>query len=221
MIDLKFEIVGVRPERHAATPNLLFKLRVTESTGEPVHAIALRVQLKIEPQRRGYTPGEKEGLGDLFGTPERWGETLKPFLWTHAATTIQGFTGETEVDLPVACTYDFEVIATKYLHSLGDGEIPVVLLFSGTVFTRGSNGFGVEQVPWHLEAAYRMPVSVWREMMDAFFPGGGWIRIDRDTLDELVRYRSSRAFITWEQALSDLLERAGAADGQAAAVKQP
>jgi hypothetical protein len=208
MTELAFEIVDVQPERYAATPNLLFKLRISESTGATVHAITLRVQLKIEPQRRNYTPEEKEGLADLFGTPERWGDTLKPFLWTHAAQTIQGFTGETEIDLPVACTYDFDVIATKYLHALGDGEIPVVLLFSGTVFTRGENGFGVEQVPWHLEANYRLPVQVWRDMMDAFWPGAGWIRADRDTIDALMRYRSSHGFITWEQTFAELLSPA-------------
>ena len=32
----------------------------------------------------------------------------------------------TEVDLPVTCTYDFEVAAAKYLHALDDGEIPLV-----------------------------------------------------------------------------------------------
>ncbi|MEP6696207.1 MAG: DUF6084 family protein [Pseudonocardiales bacterium] len=212
MTELTFEILDVQPERYAATPNLLFRLRVTEATGATVHAIALRVQLKIEPQRRSYTPQEKAGLGDLFGTPDRWGETLKPFLWTHAAQTVQGFHDTTEFDLPVICTYDFDVIATKYFQALGDdGEIPVVLLFSGTVFTRGdANGFGVDQVPWDLEASYRLPVRVWREMMDTFFPGGGWIRLDRETLDALMRYRSAHAFVTWEQTFAELLAPAEA-----------
>jgi len=204
--ELKFEIIDVQPERYAATPNLLFKIRLEEETGATVHAIALRVQLKIEPQRRGYTDDEKEGLGDLFGTPDRYKDTLKPFLWTHASATVQGFHDVTEFDLPVACTYDFDVIASKYLHTVRDGEIPVTLLFSGTVFTRGdANGFGVDQVAWDCEASYRLPVAVWREMMDAFFPGGGWIRIDRDTLDALMRYKTARALTTWEQTFEELL----------------
>ena len=150
---------------------------------------------------------------------------------------VRGFTGDVEFDLPVPCTYDFEVAAAKYLHALRDGEVPLRVLFSGTVFTRGglpppahppppqetrgglpppahppppqetrgAAGFGVEQVPWHLESTYRMPVRVWRDLMDAYFPGGGWIRLDRDTLDALARYRSGRGLTSWEQALGELL----------------
>jgi hypothetical protein len=203
--ELAFSVLDVVPEPYGAAPTLLFRIRLTESTGATVHAAVLRAQIQIEPQRRGYGDGERDGLTDLFGTPDRWRSTVRPFLWTHATTTVRGFTGDIEFDLPVPCTYDFEVAAAKYLHALRDGEVPLLVLFSGTVFTRGSTGFGVEQVPWHLEAAYRMPVRVWRELMDAYFPGGGWIRLDRDTLDALARYRSERGLTSWEQALGELL----------------
>lgn len=205
MTELAFSVLDVVPEPYGAAPTLLFRIRLTESTGATVHAAVLRAQIQIEPQRRGYGDGERDGLTDLFGTPDRWRSTVRPFLWTHATTTVRGFTGDIEFDLPVPCTYDFEVAAAKYLHALRDGEVPLLVLFSGTVFTRGSTGFGVEQVPWHLEAAYRMPVRVWRELMDAYFPGGGWIRLDRDTLDALARYRSERGLTSWEQALGELL----------------
>ena len=33
-------------------------------------------------------------------------------------TTVQGFTGSTEVDLALPCTYDFEVVGSRYLHAL-------------------------------------------------------------------------------------------------------
>ena len=205
MTELAFSVLDVVPEPYGAAPTLLFRIRLTESTGATVHAAVLRAQIQIEPQRRGYGDGERDGLTDLFGTPDRWRSTVRPFLWTHATTTVRGFTGDIEFDLPVPCTYDFEVAAAKYLHALRDGEVPLLVLFSGTVFTRGSTGFGVEQVPWHLESAYRMPVRVWRELMDAYFPGGGWIRLDRDTLDALARYRSERGLTSWEQALGELL----------------
>jgi Family of unknown function (DUF6084) len=210
VVDLAFTVLDVVPEVYGAAPTLLFRVRATEATGVDVHAIALRAQVHIEPQRRQYAPGESAGVSDLFGPTERWASTLRPFLWTHVSTMVRGFTGDLEFDLPMLCTYDFDVAATKYLHSLGDGEVPLVLRFSGTVFTRGTAGFGVEQVPWHLEAAYRMPVRVWREVMDAYFPGGGWIRVDRDTLDALLRYRSARGLTSWEQALGELL--AGASE---------
>jgi hypothetical protein len=203
--ELEFTVLDAAPEPYGAAPTLLFRVRAAETTGATVHAIALRAQVHIEPQRRQYAPAESAGVTDLFGPTERWGSTLKPFLWTHVSTMVRGFTGAIDFDLPMPCTYDFEVAATKYLHSLGDGDVPLVLRFTGTVFTRGVTGFGVEQVPWHLEAAYRLPVRVWRALMDAYFPGGGWIRVDRDTLDALSRYRSERGLTSWEQALGELL----------------
>jgi len=203
--DLAVEVIDVLAQEYAASPHLLFRLRVTETSGAVVHAIALRCQLRIEPQRRPYDVAEQAGLEDLFGTSERYGSTLKPFLWTHATAMVQGFEGSIEFDLPVACTYDFDVSGTKYLHALRGGEAPVVLLFSGTVFTRGATGFAVEQLSWSLEAQARVPVRVWRDLMDHYFPGGGWIRLDRSTIDALLAYKSAHGLTSWEQTVSALL----------------
>lgn len=210
MTELAFTVLDAQPEPHAAAPGLLFRVRVSEPTGAAVHAIALRAQVHIEPQRRRYAATEADQLTDLFGTADRWSQTLRPFLWTHLSTTVPGFIGSAEFDLPMPCTYDFEVAGSKYLHALADGEVPLVLRFAGTVFTRGTTGFGVEQVPWHLEAPYRLPVAVWRAVMDTWFPGGGWIRLDRETLDALVRYRSARGLTSWEHVVGELL--AGASE---------
>jgi Family of unknown function (DUF6084) len=205
MTELAFEVVDVVPQEHAASPHLLFRLRVTESSGAVVHAIALRAQLRIEPQRRPYDAAEQAGLADLFGTSDRYTSTLKPFLWTHATAMVQGFEGSREFDLPVACTYDFDVSATKYLHALSGGDVPLVLLFSGTVFTRGATGFAVEQLSWSLEAPCRLPVASWRALMDFYFPGSGWIRLDRETIAALALHRTARGLTSWEQTVADLL----------------
>lgn len=205
MTELAFTVLDAVPQPYGAAPTLLFRTRVTEATGAVVHAVALRAQVHIEPQRRRYAPAEAAGVADLFGPTARWSGTLRPFLWTHVSTVLQGFTGQADFDLPMPCTYDFEVAATKYLHALRDGEVPLVLRFAGTVFTRGVTGFGVEQVPWHLEAAYRLPVRVWHELMDAYFPGAAWIRLDRDTLDALAAYRTARGLPSWERTLGELL----------------
>jgi hypothetical protein len=203
--ELAFEVLDVRPQTHAAAPHLLFRLRLTESSGAVVHAIALHCQLRIEPQRRPYDAQEQAGLTDLFGTAERYPTTLKPFLWTHASTLVQGFRTSTEFDLPVACTYDFDVSGTKYLHALRGGDVPLVLLFSGTVFTRGTSGFAVEQLSWSLEARCGLPVSAWSALMDLYFPGTGWIRLNRDTIAALARYRAAQGLVSWEQTVARLL----------------
>ncbi|MGF7236104.1 MAG: DUF6084 family protein [Frankia sp.] len=205
MTALAFEVLDVRPQEHAASPHLLFRLRVSETSGAVVHAVALRCQLRFEPARRPYNPDEQAGLADLFGSPDRYGQTLKPFLWTHATAMVRGFEGTLDFDLPVACTYDFEVGATKYLHALRGGDIPLVLLFSGTVFTRGASGFTVEQLSWSLEAPCRLPVAVWRSLMDGAFPRTGWIRLDRETIDALVRFRSARGLTSWDETIARLL----------------
>lgn len=210
MSELVFDCVGAVAERYAAVPTLTLKLRLSETTGAQVHAIALRSQIRILPQRRRYSPAESERLLELFGEPARWGETLKPLQFANLAVMVPGFSGSLEFDLPVPCTYDFEVVSAKYFHALDEGQIPLLLLFSGTVFTKGERGFAVEQVPWHKEASYAMPVQVWREVMDLYFPNSGWIRLRRDTIDHLTRYKAERAIPTWDDAFELMLKEAGA-----------
>ena len=208
MSSLTFVVVGSRAEPHAAVPTIMLRLRVEEADGFSVHALALRCQIRIEPQRRTYSPTEEARLYEMFGETPQWGDSLRPFLWTHVSTTLGKFAGATEFDLPVECTYDFDVAGAKYLHALADGDIPLLLVFSGTVFTRGESGFSAEPLSWSLEASHRMPVSVWRAMMDLYFPNSGWIRLRRDTLDDLQAFRASEGLPTWDQALERLLKQA-------------
>ncbi len=205
MGDLSFAVLAGTAEPHAAVPTLRLRLRITETDGAGVHTIALRCQVRIEAQRRRYSAAEADRLLELFGEPGRWGDTLKPLHFANLMVTVPGFDGSVEVDLAVPCTYDFEVAATKYFHALDDGEIPLLLLFSGTVFAKAGSGFAVTQVPWHKEAAYRLPVRVWREVMDLYFPDSGWIRLRRETLDALQRYKATQAMTSWDEALAALL----------------
>lgn len=205
MIDLDFRIDDVVVEPYAATPQLTARLQVSERSGARVHAIALRGQVQIEAQRRGYDADETAGLADQFGPRDRWSQTLKPFLWLQCSTMVQGFTDTTLVDLPLPVTYDLDVTASKYLHQLESGAVPLIFMFSGTCFTRGESGFGVERVPWHLQDNYRMPVSVWRECMDLHFPGSGWLRLNRDTMAELTRYKAAHGLTSWDAVAERLL----------------
>jgi len=204
----EFTVLDVVAEPYAVAPQLTARLRITETTGQRIHAIALRCQVRIEPQRRRYDEGEQDGLRGLFGERWRWADTLKPFLWMQCNTTVQGFTLRTETDLALPCTYDLDVIGTRYLHALEAGDIPLTLLFSGTVFTRGSTGFGVEQIPWDCEARYHLPVGVWRKMIELYFPNTGWLRLDADLLARLAAYRARHGLTSWEETLEKLLGEA-------------
>jgi Family of unknown function (DUF6084) len=214
MSELVFDCVGARADRYAVVPSMILTLRISETSGQRVEAIALRCQIRIEPARRRYSDAEAERLGDLFGETQRWAETLKPVQFTTVALMVPGFTGSTEVDLPIPLTYDVEIGATRYFAGLEDGEVPLLLLFSGTVFGTSDGRLSVQQVPWSKEASYRLPVAVWREAIDAHFPNSAWIKISNSTLDELLRFKTRAALPTWEATLLALLAAATQASEQ-------
>jgi len=203
--DLHFQVEDAFATPNAAVPQLTFKVRITNAEPEPVHSIALRAQVQIEPVRRRYTPAEQERLKELFGEPERWSKSVQPLLWTNANVNVTGFTGSTVIDIPVTCTFDFNVAITKYVYGLEGGELPISLLFSGTVFHAGRMGLQVAQIPWDREANYKLPIRVWKDMMDLHYPNTAWLCLQRDTFDRLAEYKSRNKFASFEQALERAL----------------
>ena len=208
MAELVFDCVGAHADKYAVTPSMSLTLRIAETSGQKVEAIALRCQIRIEPTRRHYTDAEAERLNDLFGETKRWADTLRPLQFTTVSVMVPGFTGSVELDLPLMLSYDLEIGSTKYFAGLEGGEIPLLLLFSGTVFTTVDGRMQAQQVPWSKEASYRLPVSVWREAIDDHFPGSAWIRMTRETLDELQRFKTRQALPTWDATVAALLARA-------------
>ncbi len=214
MAELAFDCTGARADKFAVSPSMFFSLRISETSGQRVEAIALRCQIRIEPARRRYSDDEAERLNDLFGETQRWADTLKPVQFINVSIMVPGFTGSTDVDLPVPLTYDMEIGATRYFAGLDDGEVPLLLLFSGTVFCIADGKMSVAQVPWSKEASYRLPVSVWRAAIDAHFPNTAWIKVSNLTFDDLLRYKSAKGLPTWEATILYLLsEAADRADG--------
>jgi hypothetical protein len=211
--ELVFDCVGAHADRYAVTPGMTLQLRIAETTGERVDAIALRCQIRIEPVRRRYSAEEAARLYDLFGETDRWSDTLKPLQLATLSTMVPGFSGSTTIDLALPCTYDLEIASTKYFQGLADGVVPLLLLFSGTVFTTRDGGLQVQQVPWSKETSYGLPVKVWRETVDAHFPNSGWLRVHRDTLDALQRFKSRNALPSWDSTLLALIEAHSRDDG--------
>jgi Family of unknown function (DUF6084) len=212
MPELHFQIEGAEAVPHAAIPLIALKLRITNLPAtEAIHAITLRCQVQIEPAKRRYAPNEQEKLLDLFGTPERWARTVKPLLWMNTSVAVPRFTGELLVDLELPCTFDFNVAATKYFHALDSGDIPVAVMFSGTLFYEGSDGaLQVSQVPWDRESNFRLPISVWKEMMEMHHPNSAWLCLRRDAFEQLYNYKVRHGLPTWEQAIAKALAAEGA-----------
>jgi hypothetical protein len=208
--DLDFEVESADVLPYAAVPTLLFRLGITNAVeGEEVNSVSLRSQIRIAATQRGYDPEEQGKLRELFGEPHQWKDTLRSLLWTNTDTTVPRFSGGTVFEMPVTCTYDFDVVGTKYFAALDDGEIPLEFLFSGTVFYRGESGaLQVARISWEKEAQFRLPVALWKEMMHLYFPNSAWLRVRKDTFDRLYKYRSRNALLTWERTLDDLLDAA-------------
>ena len=207
MPDLEFKLEGAEVAEFAAIPSLVFKLRIENLEDEPVRSVALNTQIRIAATGRHYEAAEQERLLELFGEPSRWKDTLRSLLWTHTVLQVPRFSGSTVVDMPVACTYDLEVVAAKYFYALEDGEVPLEFLFSGTIFYAGEDGrLQTTRISWEKEAEFRLPVRLWKEMMDQYFPNSAWVRLRKDAFDQLYDYKVRKGLPTWEATVEALLQ---------------
>jgi hypothetical protein len=206
MPDLDLRVENAEVLEFAAVPSLLFKLRIENLEEEPIRSVALNTQIRIATTQRHYAATEQERLLEVFGEPHRWRNTLRSLLWTHTTLQVPPFSGSTVVDMPVPCTYDLEVAGAKYFYALEDGEVPLEFLFSGTVFYAGEGGrLQVARISWEKEAEFRLPIQVWKEMMERYFPNSAWIRLRKDAFDRLYDYKVRMGLPSWEAAVEALL----------------
>lgn len=205
--DLEFAVIGARPVKYAAAPMLSLDLQVSETTGAQVYMVALSIQLMIEPARRAYDDATRERLVELFGAPERWAVTTRSLVWSRLDVLVPAFTGTTTVTVPIACHYDLELAATKYLHSLPDGEAPLALHFNGMIYYPGDDG-GLQMVliPWSKSIDFRMPVSVWLETIAHYYPGTAWIAVRTQTFEALQQEKLERGLATLDACIDALLQ---------------
>jgi hypothetical protein len=208
--DVAFSVLGARPVKYAAAPMLALDLEVTENRGRPVYMLALTVQLMIEPARRAYDEAAHERLVELFGAPERWAVTTRSLVWSSVDIVVPAFTGRTTVTVPIACHYDLELAAAKYLHSLTDGEAPLALHFNGMVYYPGEDGgLQIVLLPWSNSIGFRMPVRVWHETIEHYYPGTAWVGLRSETLEALQRAKLARGLATLDDTVSALLDEGG------------
>jgi Family of unknown function (DUF6084) len=203
MPELHFAIDDAEAVENAAVPLIALKLRIDNlPASEAIHSIILKCQIQVEPARRSYVPAERKQLLDLFGEPERWSRTVRPLLWMNSSVAVPGFIGSTVVDLELPCSFDFNLATTKYCHALQDGEIPLCVMFSGTVFYRSADdALQIAQIPWDREAKFRLAAQIWKRMMDQHFPNTAWLCLHRDAFQQLYDFKLRRGIPTWEQAI--------------------
>jgi hypothetical protein len=208
---LDFEVLDVSVAR-GVVPLLSFRVRISEHAGVPVDAVTLESQIQIEAARRRYKDArEQEALLDLFGEPKRYAKTVRTMVLAIATTQVQRFTGSTEAEVRVQSSFDLGLAWVKYFHALEEGEVPLAFQFSGTVFYQGENGnLQISKIPWDREATFRMPLRVWKQMVDEHYPDDNWLTLRRDVFDRLYRYKARHSLASWEEAVTQLL--AGEAD---------
>lgn len=209
MPDLDFQVEDAAALIFAAVPTVSFRLRITNRGEEPVHSLMLNTQLRIMPRQRAYSPPEQERLVEVFGPSSGWERSLNSLLWAQTVSLVPPFEASTTVEMLVPCTYDFDVVSAKYFHALAEGEVPVQMLFSGTIFYAGETGLQTTRIPWEKEAEYRLPVSVWKDVMDHYFPNSAWLRLHKETFDRLYGYKARHGFSSWDLALEHLLSTSG------------
>ncbi len=211
MPDLTITVAGADAVKYAAIPSIAFDLNLKNADpNETLHTVVLHCQIQIEVARRKYSGRDQEKLRDLFGEPERWGQTLRSLLWTHASVVVPQFTGSTTVSMHVPCTFDFNIAATKYFNGLADGDIPLCLMFSGTVFYNDHEGsLRVAPISWDKETRFRLPLKVWQDMMDLYYPNLAWLSLRRDVFELLHEYKVRHGIPSWEQTIEKILAEAG------------
>jgi hypothetical protein len=202
-MNLQFSIESAAAEKFGASPHIVFKLRAVNGGPETIQSILLKCQVQIEVARRPYTTVEKHALSDLFGETNRWAQSQRNLLWAHLSVVLPSFTGSLDTDLHVPCTFDFNAAASKYFAGLDEGDAPIGFYFNGAVFYE--NGDGILQtapISWDQEASFRLPIRIWREMMDIYYPNSAWLCLERDAFEKLHAFKRQRGIPTFDEALT-------------------
>ena len=210
MHELKFAVERAEPVLHAASPELALTLVVRSSDSASVQGVLLGCQVRIETARRRYDDTEAARTFELFGERSRWGRTQQSLLWSRSTLLVPPFSGETEVTLGLPCSWDFELATTKYLEGLADGVIPLLLLFSGTLFLEGSEQ-SLQALPLAhtCECRFALPLAAYRSTIAHYFPNRSPLALDRAVFERLHRYKLASGAPSWEAAISRLLDREG------------
>ncbi len=104
----------------------------------PVHAIALRCQVRIEPLRRNYSDDEADGPDSTCSDPGTLGHHPAHVpVAAHAPPWCRGSPAPPRSTCRWSAPTTSRWRPSKYLHALRDGTVPLQFLFSGTVFVTG------------------------------------------------------------------------------------
>ncbi|HEX4340429.1 MAG TPA: DUF6084 family protein [Polyangiaceae bacterium] len=208
MGDLVFEVVRAAAVEHAASPSIALTVAIA-APGMELDGVLLRASVRIEASRRSHDAAERERLRELFGGDDVWARSPKSLLWAQTTSLVPSFTDAATAEVVLPCSYDLAASAFRYLHGLRGGNVPLTVQFSGTVFQRSSTGLRVVPIPWDRETTCVIPLALFKDVIDAHFPGGAVVGLGRDVFERLDAYRRSAGLRTIDEAVNALLAAAG------------
>ena len=173
---------------------------------QTIHTVALRCQIQLEVTRRKYTAEDQERLLDLFGEPSRWGQTLRSLLWTHANLVVPSFTGKHAGGSSRALHIRFQCSCHQVFRRAWRRRSSGLCAIQRHGFLCSpEGGLQVAPISWDKEARFKLPVKVWREMMESYYPNSAWLCLHKDAFDRLYQYKVRHGIPTWEEALESII----------------
>jgi hypothetical protein len=205
--ELAFSVAEAQPLARAAVPTVALRLVAERTAGAPVVSATIGVRVDVAPALRA-NDGASDRLRELFGTPDQWGSTLGTLPWVRTTVLAGAFDERTTLDLLLPGSYDFDVAAVKYADALDGGDLPLELMFSGTMLYEAGGAICAAPIPWDRQASYRLPMEAWRAAMRAVFGESPWVRLRRDRFDRLCDYKARAMLPTLDDAVDALLRAA-------------
>ena len=200
MPDLSFVIERGSPVLQAAAPMMAFRVRIANQSLERIHAIALDCKIHVEAPSGPPTRHVRDRLEELFGEPSRWASATRPMLWARAGAIVKSFSESAVCEIEVPCSFDFNLAATKFFYGVEAASAPLLFEFSGTAFPDGDPAPIAPRT-----ARFTLPMSVWSELMENYYPDSTWLRLPRSVFQRLAQFKDENLIPTWEDVLERLL----------------
>ena len=187
---------------HAGVPTLRFAVEIG-TVGAARRSGRWRSTSRCGSPRAGAATPRRAGAAASTCSASRseWGRNLQTLHWTRTdagRARVHRARPRSSCRSPAPTTSRWP--PRKYFAALRGrrGAARVPLQRHGVLRGRRRAAAG-GRIGWDKEADYRLPVRVWREMIDRYFPDSAWLRLSARRFDRLVAYKARHTLLTWEQ----------------------
>ena len=168
-------------------------------------------QVKIEPQRRHYGDAEVARLYELFGETAAVGRLAAAVpvdpRRRHRARLRRHHRGRPADRVHVRLRGGGGQVPPRPRRR---GRCPSCCCSPAPSSPGAAPASSPSPISWQAEASYRLPVATWRAVMDRYFPGSGWVRVEpRHARPAAARSRPARALTGWDDAFDAPVQGSG------------